>query len=377
MPGTIAPFPRHAFYDSNGNPLAGGKVFVYDAGTSTKATTYTDAALGSANTNPIVLSAAGQATIFLAPGSYKFVLAPAADSDPPLSPIWTVDGVSSVPSSTVDVDVAGTAGEDLALNDVCYLSAGDGGRTAGRWYKADADEYYSSTRATVLGFVTAAVASGIAGTFRITGRVTGLTSLSLGAVYYISGTAGAITVTAPAKRRRIGTADSSSSIILSPWLPTEPTTISTVEATVGNVGSGEDTLHSTTIEAARVAAAGMVVRGIFWGKASNSANAKTIRLRAIEGANNNIIVALSITVSQANEWLLGFAIIRTSSATVGRASAQANSGPSGGPVSASVTAVTQPTLTWANAVEIRLTGEATADNETTVEGGWITLQPGA
>jgi hypothetical protein len=68
------------FFDNNGNPLAGGKIFTYAAGTTTPLATYTDYTGNTANpVYPvgIVLDSAGRtpAQIWLTEGSsYKFVL---------------------------------------------------------------------------------------------------------------------------------------------------------------------------------------------------------------------------------------------------------------------------------------------------------------
>lgn len=370
--GTIAPAPKHQYLDENGDPYAGAQLFTYEAGTSTKLATYTDVNLSSANTNPIVLDAAGRATIFLSPTSYKFILAPSDDTDPPTSPIWTVDNVSAVPGSTVDIDVTATAGEALSAGDVAYLSAGDGSRTAGRWYKADADLDYASTTANALGVVVADIASGSTGTVRIAGRVTGLSGLSIGSVYYVSGTAGALTATAPALKRPVGIADSITTLILSQWLADESPTLSVISATVGNVGSGEDDLSSYELPAGKVAATGQSITGVFWGKTANNANVKTLRIRAIEGANNNVLVSLAPTVSEAGHWLAGFKVIRTG-ATTARCGAQALSGPVNGPTTKSGNNTSQPTLTWANAITFKVTGDATSDNDVTIEGGALTF----
>jgi len=67
------------FFDNNGNPLAGGKIFTYAAGTTTPQATYTTSAGNVAHTNPIVLNSAGRVVsggeIWLTDAvSYKFVL---------------------------------------------------------------------------------------------------------------------------------------------------------------------------------------------------------------------------------------------------------------------------------------------------------------
>jgi len=194
---SVAPFPYHQFFTNAGAPAASHQLFTYASGTSTKLATYSDADLTSANANPIVLDSAGRAKIFLQAASYKFVLAPSTDTDPPTSPIWTIDGVAATPGFNVNVDTPGTAGEALTAEDCVYLSAGSGGLTAGRWYKTDSDNTYSSTLASQIGFVVADAASGAAVSVRVAGQVTGLVGLSAGSVYYVSATAGAITTSAP------------------------------------------------------------------------------------------------------------------------------------------------------------------------------------
>jgi len=215
--GTPVPFVAAQWLTNNADPATSYQLFSYEAGTTTKLNTYTDVALTVANTNPIILDSAGRATVFLSPASYKFVLASPTDTDPPASPIWTRDNVSATPPFNVNLDVTGTAGEALALNDIVYMSAGDGGRTVGRWYKADSDLTYGSIDASALGVAVTAIASAAAGSIRLSGRVTGFAGLSAGSVYYISATAGGITTSAPTNIRPIGQADSSTTLVFSPW----------------------------------------------------------------------------------------------------------------------------------------------------------------
>ena len=65
--------------DSSGNPLASGKVYTYDTGTTTPKSLYTDQGLSSAAANPLILSANGTSQVY-ANGSYKFVVKTAADA---------------------------------------------------------------------------------------------------------------------------------------------------------------------------------------------------------------------------------------------------------------------------------------------------------
>lgn len=99
MPVKLAPPPRQQYENANGIPYVGGKLFTYAAGSTTKQTTYTDSAGGTANTNPIILDSAGRTPfgMWLTEGlKYKFVLAPSTDTDPPTSPIFTEDGIAGV-----------------------------------------------------------------------------------------------------------------------------------------------------------------------------------------------------------------------------------------------------------------------------------------
>jgi hypothetical protein len=94
----LSPLPIQKFFASNGQPLAGGLLFTYAGGTSNKLATYVDSGT-TANTNPIVLDSRGECRLWIDPQrAYKFVLAPAGDSDPPASPIWSVDDITAAPT---------------------------------------------------------------------------------------------------------------------------------------------------------------------------------------------------------------------------------------------------------------------------------------
>lgn len=66
------------FFDDNGNPLSGGKLYTYSAGTTTPKPTYTTEDATVENANPVILDSAGRATIFIL-GSYRFDLFDAND----------------------------------------------------------------------------------------------------------------------------------------------------------------------------------------------------------------------------------------------------------------------------------------------------------
>lgn len=80
--------PFQSFLDQNGNPCSGCSLFSFSAGSSTPQPTYTSAAGTTQNTNPVILNAAGGATIWMGPIAYKFVLQNTFGTV-----IWTVDQV--------------------------------------------------------------------------------------------------------------------------------------------------------------------------------------------------------------------------------------------------------------------------------------------
>src|SRR5574343_859800 len=69
---------RLQFFDNTGNPLVGGKVFIYDPGTSTPKNTYSDYNFVTPNPHPVILDSSGVATIYI-DGSYKIILKDSAD----------------------------------------------------------------------------------------------------------------------------------------------------------------------------------------------------------------------------------------------------------------------------------------------------------
>jgi hypothetical protein len=70
------------FFDDNGDPLSGGKIYTYAAGTTTPLTTYTSRDGLTPNTNPVILDAAGRTPqqIWATEGSlYKYVVRTSSD----------------------------------------------------------------------------------------------------------------------------------------------------------------------------------------------------------------------------------------------------------------------------------------------------------
>ncbi|TQV80313.1 hypothetical protein [Denitrobaculum tricleocarpae] len=103
MAGRFA-IPRESEYGSNGEPLAGAKLFFYETQTSTPNDTFSDDALTVANTNPVVADAAGRfGDIFLKNEDYKVILKTSADVT-----VYTADPVRSPAATTKEVVAVST-----------------------------------------------------------------------------------------------------------------------------------------------------------------------------------------------------------------------------------------------------------------------------
>jgi len=110
--GALMVYPKFVAFDSNGDPLVGGKLYTYEQGTTTEKTTYSDRDLSTPNANPVVLNSRGEATVY-GTGFYKFVL---KDSDD--TTVWTVDELLA--GEEVDWVSIGDYGDSLstAVSDI-------------------------------------------------------------------------------------------------------------------------------------------------------------------------------------------------------------------------------------------------------------------
>lgn len=87
---SLSPPPKLQFFGADGLPLVGGKLYTYQAGTTTPIATYVDYTGTTQNTNPIILDSTGSANVWLTDTiNYKFVL-----NTPANVPLYTVDYVS-------------------------------------------------------------------------------------------------------------------------------------------------------------------------------------------------------------------------------------------------------------------------------------------
>lgn len=78
------------WFDSNGDPLAGGKIWTYLGGTSTPNAAFTDQTGDTPHPNPIILDSAGRAQIWLSGVAYKLRVDDADDAT-----ILTLDNVTA------------------------------------------------------------------------------------------------------------------------------------------------------------------------------------------------------------------------------------------------------------------------------------------
>ena len=101
MPQFLSPVCNDQMFDVNGDPLNGGQVETYIAGSSTPAATYTSSAGTFQQANPILLNSLGKTSspIWLAAGvAYKFVV-----KDSSGVTLWTIDNVRGINDASVSV----------------------------------------------------------------------------------------------------------------------------------------------------------------------------------------------------------------------------------------------------------------------------------
>ena len=131
MSVTLSPLAGAAaqFFDDNGVPLSGGKLYTYAAGTTTPKAAYTDYTGATPHTNPIILDAAGRppSEVWLTFGdAYKFIL---KDSNDTL--VGTFDNIEGIPpfytarASVVFNGSTAAISSSLNVNSVVRNAAGN------------------------------------------------------------------------------------------------------------------------------------------------------------------------------------------------------------------------------------------------------------
>jgi hypothetical protein len=97
---------RFQGFDSSGNPLSGGKLFTYAAGTLNALATYTTQSGAIANPVEITLDSAGRASVWLGARSYRMILKTAAGVT-----VTDDDGISAASSESVSPRMFGAVGD--------------------------------------------------------------------------------------------------------------------------------------------------------------------------------------------------------------------------------------------------------------------------
>jgi hypothetical protein len=111
MAGHIAGLGYSQRVDINGDPLAGCKLYIFDAGTSTPATVYEDYSLSIEHTHPIAADAAGIIPMFWVDnGTYRVRLTDAAGNE-----IFDDDGIVALGPSSGTGGGSGTSTPDAAI----------------------------------------------------------------------------------------------------------------------------------------------------------------------------------------------------------------------------------------------------------------------
>ena len=108
-----------------------------------------------------------------------------------------------------------TAGESVdgtTTPQAVYISDGTGGRTVGRYYKADANDATNTDASKFFGFAKESKTAGETDVIFYTNIVDGFTGLTVGADYFLSDTAGAIATTPGTIEVKIGRAISATEI---------------------------------------------------------------------------------------------------------------------------------------------------------------------
>lgn len=123
----LAPYIKQRFLDDSGDPISGGKLYTYEAGTTTPRAVFKDSLGVERQTNPIILDSRGECDIWLYNGRWKFVLKDASDAQ-----IWSVDNVSSFADALNTEGMLALANNLSDLGDVdtaiTNLSSGSNGK---------------------------------------------------------------------------------------------------------------------------------------------------------------------------------------------------------------------------------------------------------
>jgi hypothetical protein len=351
--------PRFRAFDANGDPLAGGLLYAYAAGTTTPLDTFTTRAGTVANTNPVVLDANGEADVWLTPSvDYKFVLKDSAGVTQ-----WTEDNVPSTQTYALLPDGSVTAPALAFASDITtgifrpapsQVGVATGGVLAALFTTTQARMKDGAVGAPGVTFqsepstgffrigpgqVGLSILGVLVGTWDANGLLallrntagngqTGLdvttTGTGKGAVLSAaSGSGQALQVIGNATKAPLNVGASGnppSSAVAgdvykagtvlkistgSAWVPVGTGTASVQTTPAGNIGAGEDDLLSDSIDANTLEAGGLV-RISASGTTANNANAKTLDFYL--GSTARLVCLL--TTSIAADWFATVLIYR-------------------------------------------------------------------
>lgn len=150
--------------------------------------------------------------------------------------------------------------------------------------------------------------------------------------------------------------------------------LSVITAQVGNVGTGEDDLASFSVPANTLASNGQSLWFEASGKCANNANVKTVRVRFGTAGVNLVLENDHISINAVTHWVVRGRIIRTGAATQKAYATMTTfleGGFTGHGGETSVALTLDQTLS--GAVSLKVTGEATANNDIQIETfivGW-------
>jgi len=156
------------FFDDSGVPLSGGLIYTYTAGGTTPLTTYTSISGLVANSNPIILDAAGRINeVWIPEGvSYKMIIKNSGNVT-----IGTFDNLNPIPTLPVSIANGGT-GATTAVGAVANLGLGTflvptgtilmwpSNTIPGDWVLCDGSAILRSTYATLYGIIGTTFGSG-------------------------------------------------------------------------------------------------------------------------------------------------------------------------------------------------------------------------
>ena len=127
---------------------------------------------------------------------------------------------------------------------------------------------------------------------------------------------------------------------------------------VGNVGTGEDDLITYSLPANSLSTDGQLVKITAWGSVAANGNTKTIRLDF--GATT--IRQIGPSAISGLDWIISGLVIRTGATTQDAMATEFID------TATQDTTITTPAETLSGAVIIKVTGEATSDNDIVQEG---------